>query len=82
MSDAGFEIHSRSLRRSLKFLDGVLNLDMEEREDFLAVLNFDRQSPKKNDLVAWLQIPITEIEDVVARVFERVLQTNIEGMGK
>lgn len=82
LSDAGFKIHSRSLRRSLKFLNGVLNLDMEEREDFLAVLNFDRQSPKKNDLVAWLQIPITEIEDVVARVFERVLQTNIEGMGK
>jgi len=82
LSDAGFEIHSRSLRRRLKFQDGLLNLDIEEDEDFSIVFNFDRQSSKKGDLITWLQMPIIEVENVVAHIFEKVLQTKLEGVGR
>ena len=82
LSDAGFEIHSRSLRRRLKLQDGLLNLDIEESEDFSVVLNFDRQSSKKGDLITWLQMPIIEVENVVAHIFEKVLQTKLEGVGR
>jgi hypothetical protein len=82
LSDAGFEIYSRSLRRKLKFKDGTLNLDVEEGDDFRVIFNFDRQSSKKEDLIAWLQLPIAEIEDVVSSVFEKVLRTKLEGVGE
>jgi len=82
LSDAGFEIYSRSLRRKLKFKDGTLNLDVEEGDDFRVIFNFDRQSSKKEDLIAWLQLPVAEIEDVVSSVFEKVLRTKLEGVGE
>jgi len=82
LSDADFKIQSRSLRRRLLFQRGVLNLEMEHDENFRVVLNFERQSSKKNDLIEWLRIPIIEIEDVVANVFEKVLIIESEGFGR
>lgn len=82
LSDAGFEIQARSLRRRLKFHDGIMNLDMEEDEDIRIVLNFDRQSHIKNDLIQWLQVPITEVKRVVGEIFIKILHTRIEGIGK
>lgn len=82
LSDAGFEISSRSLARRLKFKGGILNLNLEESDDFRVVLNFDRHSSKKEDLIAWLEIPIIEIEEVVSGVFEKIFRTKLEGVGR
>ena len=82
LSDAGFSINSRSLRRSLNHQDGVLNLDIHGAQELRVEINFHRQSSKREDLISWLRIPIGDVEDAVERIFKKVLQTKFEGVGK
>jgi len=82
LSDAGFAISSRSLRRSLKHQDGVLNLNIHGAQELRVEINFHRKSSKRKDLTSWLRIPIGDVEDAVERIFKKVLQTKFEGVGK
>ncbi len=82
LSDAGFSIDSRGLRRSLKIGDGVLNLALQQGKDATVDLNFHRQSSKKDELVAWLNYPITEVEKIVSVMLEKVIRMPAGEIGK
>lgn len=82
LSDTGFKIESRSLGRSVKCEDGVLNLSIQQGQDSRIELNFDRQSSKREELIEWLQFPLAKVEETVSRVFDKVIQIPLEGIGK
>lgn len=82
LSDAGFEIDARAIRRSVKCGDGLLNLNIQQGQDYRIELNFDRQSSKREELVSWLQFPIASVQKTVAQVFEKIVQVQLEGMGE
>jgi hypothetical protein len=82
LSDAAFSIDSRGLQRSLKMGDGILNLGIQQGKDVTVVFNFHRQSSKKEELVAWLKYPITEVENTVLLVMEKVLHVPMGEIGK
>lgn len=73
LSDAAFCIESRGLQRSLKIGKGVLNLSIRQRDDVTVECNFHRQSSDRNELIAWLEYPINEVEQVVTTVLDKVI---------
>lgn len=82
ISDAGLIIETRTIERSLKYEDGLLNLSVSHGTDFKVQFNFHRQSSKKEDLVAWLRRPIDEVREIVEKVCETVIQTPLGEVGK
>ena len=82
LSDAGFAIESRGLRRALKIGDGVLNFTLQQGEDVTVELNFHRQSHDRDDLVNWLRYPINKVEEDVALILEKVLRIQVGELGK
>lgn len=82
LSDAAFSIDSRGLRRSLKMGDGVLNLAIQQGKDVTVELNFHRQSTRRDELIAWLKLPIREVENAVSLVLEKVIQVPVGEIGR
>ncbi len=79
LSDAGFSIDARSLRRSLKLSPGIVNLSIEqEKEEVMVEFNFHCQSSDHKELVAWMQWPIDKIRDIVSRTFKEVFEVQLE----
>lgn len=73
LSDASFEIKSRSLRRTLKKDAGLINLDILLSEESKIEFNFHRQSSKNDELIAWLSFPIAQVETIIQDVFDKVV---------
>jgi hypothetical protein len=82
LSDAGFAVESRSIRRTLKVGEGVVNFAMEFDKAITATFNFHRDSSKGSELVDWLKFPINRVEETVALVVERVLRVPVGGTGR
>jgi len=82
LSDAAFSIRSRGLRRSLEMRDGILNLGIQQDKDVMVEFNFHRESSRREDLTAWLGLPIKEVETTVLEVLEKVIRVPTGEIGK
>jgi hypothetical protein len=69
-SDDGFEIVGRQIRRSLKYGDGLINVDFlfDQPESAALVLNFHIGSSDENVLKGWLQTPMNEVKAKVEKI--------------
>ncbi len=79
LSDAGYEIVTRELRRKVRlkdsvFAEGFLNLAVQKDETGLIRirLNFHRDSKKTKDLVKWLDIPVAKLKTGVTQVLQNI----------
>ncbi len=82
LSDAGFSIGSQSLRRSLVIGNGVLNFSIREDKGMTAEFNFERKSTKTDELIAWLEYSIQDVEKTVSSVVEKVIGVSMGEIGK
>jgi hypothetical protein len=81
-SDNDFIIDERRLHRSLKWKNGILNVNIIYKNDLKVELNFHRSSSKTEDLIAWLNIPIAEVAEATDNIFEKVMNIPIKEVGK
>ena len=82
LSDAAFSIDARGLRRSLKMGDGVLNLGIQQGKDVTVEFNFHRQSTRRDELLAWLRLPMCDVENTVSVMLEKVIQVPVGEIGR
>ena len=77
ISDAGLTIAGRQVQRTIKFGDGVLNLEI--REDTLAriSMNFHLGSTSSSALKKWLQTPIHEAKLKIELVMDQVIGVSL-----
>ena len=69
LSDGGYEVISHGLLHQIRFREGVINLKTVSKEDVLELeLNFHKDSNKREDLIAWLKIPVSEVEAEVLKL--------------
>ena len=70
LSDAGYRIVARTLRRSVDFREGRVNVSIEsnDQDDCQMHLNFERRSDQGQQLIDWLSLPIKDIEGEVAKL--------------
>lgn len=75
LSDAGFTIKSRSVRRSLEHGKGTLNLEVRQAGDAETKieLNFHRQCAEVAELCEWLETPVASIKDAFTAILDRVV---------
>jgi hypothetical protein len=75
LSDAGFTIESRSVKRALTFRAGMLNLDIlcQKNSEVRVEFNFHRQSTELSQLTEWLSTSIEEVKTTVARILRDVV---------
>jgi hypothetical protein len=78
LSDAEFNLDGGSLTRTIRWQDGVLNLNVIQKKDFRVELNFHRQSSVPRELVAWLRHPIDDVRTTVTRLFNDVIRIPLE----
>ena len=71
ISDGGFSIRARSLRRSLALDPGLLNVEVRQPDgdDTVVELNFHRQSTAAEELCSWLEMPDDRLKDAAQRAF-------------
>jgi len=80
LSDAEFQIAQRTIRRSLEYHDGRLNLEItqtgeaETRVEF----NFHRQCSEVDGLCSWLEMADDTIRGDVLRVMREVLHFELD----
>lgn len=74
ISDAGFAIESRSIKRSLTFNAGILNLEIQslKNSEVRIEFNFHRQERDKARLIEWLTTPIDEVKATVGKIMSGV----------
>ena len=74
ISDCEFSIRDRTLRRSVDFDTGVLNLGLDSDDDghMVVLLNFEMRSKDSKSLVAWLDMPIAKIRQTTYQVLKDV----------
>lgn len=65
LPDAGFEIVEKMLKRRIVWQDGVLNLEISEREDSsgLVVFNYHKNSNSPTELNEWLDSHVAMLEN-------------------
>jgi hypothetical protein len=80
LSDAGFLIKSRSLRRSIRIGDGLLNLDIRQGDgvDTKIEFNFHRQSSSLVELREWLETPCNDVKRVCSTILEKLAGLKFE----
>ena len=80
LSDKGYQIETRTLRRSIKWEQGEINLEIKSDEQSLGIisLNFEKRSNKVNDLVEWVDTPIEVIKSTAQKILEKILMLPIE----
>ena len=80
ISDEGFVISERAIRRSLAFGEGQINLSIEYKTDGACAIlcNFHLGSRAPEQLKVWLSKPISEVEDKAESLLKRVLKANLE----
>lgn len=82
LSDAGHTIiNGRSLKRSLTWDEGIVNLNIDQDEDMHVEINFHRQSSKPDDLISWLNKPIENIQEFILILYDKVFGLNMGGIG-
>jgi hypothetical protein len=81
VSDAGFAIELRQLKRTLGYKNGSLNLDLRQGKggSVRVELNFHMQSSDRTELTAWLAAPIDGVRETTDRVLREVLGVIPEG---
>jgi hypothetical protein len=57
LSDEGFRTLEKGLKRTIEWGDGVINLEIQEREDSsaLVIFNYHRNSKAAEQLITWLE---------------------------
>lgn len=80
LSDKDYRIATRTLRRSIKWQQGEINLEIKSDEQSLGKisLNFEKRSNKVNDLVEWVSIPLETIKTTTQEILEKVLMLPAE----
>ncbi len=81
LSDANFTIDSCTLSRTMKWKEGMLNLEVKRTEDLRVEFNFHRQSSSPEELIKWLQVPIEEIREAITTIFDTVMKIPIGDIG-
>ncbi|KAF0118186.1 MAG: hypothetical protein FD151_2223 [bacterium] len=81
LSDANLTIEKRSLTRTVKWREGVLNLTIHLEKELRVELNFHRQSTVKEELIAWLMSPICDVRKTVTTIFDNVIQISLGELG-
>jgi hypothetical protein len=81
LSDADFEIKERNVKRSVVWSGGVINLSITHKENVVVGLNFHRQSSNKNELVTWLEYPISDVKATVEKMFADVIKAPLGEIG-
>ncbi len=82
LSNEGFEIVQRTLGRSVRFEDGVLNVTVRQVSDqntWEILLNFHCDSARREDHQRWLGIPNEDVSAVVDRVLSAIRTGPIGG---
>jgi hypothetical protein len=76
ITDNGFEILSKEIRKTLRWGDGAINIHITKRgaANFQLLLNFDRMSADNRVLKDWLAIPIEEVRNVTRKIISSVLK--------
>lgn len=80
LSDADFEIVSRSMGRSVRWNDGVLNVSLSEAagEPYQLLFNFELKSTDNAALTAWVERPAEDFLGVVHSLLRNYLLSEIE----
>lgn len=80
LSDAGFTIKTRTIRRSIEQGHGLLNLEIREDDgaETKIEFNFHRQSSAIGELREWLQMPCDDVRTVCATTLEKLAGLEFE----
>lgn len=80
-SDEGFEVSSNGVLYRLSFREGWINLKVDiQVSDLFIELNFHRESREKEDLSAWLDVPIDEVKEAISKI-SKALGVKLEEQG-
>lgn len=80
LSDKGYQIATRTLKRAINWRQGEVNLEINSDEKSLGIisLNFEKKSNNVNDLVEWVNTPIEVIKITTQEILEKVLMLPTE----
>ena len=80
LSDAGFTIKTRAIRRSIEQGQGLLNLKIREDDGAETTIefNFHRQSSAIEELQKWLQMPCDDVKAACAAALEKLAGLEFE----
>ena len=80
LSDEGYQISTRVLRRSIQWHQGHINIEVSCDEQSLGIvsLNFEMESGNTKDLITWVNTPIEQIKKTATDIFEKVLMLAIQ----
>jgi hypothetical protein len=76
ITDNGFDILNKEIRKTLPWKGGAINLHISKQEslNYQLLLNFDRKSTDNKVLKEWLSIPIEEVRAVTRKIISLVLK--------
>lgn len=77
ISEADLTISGRQVHRTIKFGEGVLNLEIRDDTVARVSLNFHLGSTSSNALKTWLQTPIHEAKSMVELVMDKVIGVSL-----
>ena len=80
ISDADLTIASRQIQRTVKYGEGVLNIQVLEETPTKVSLNFHLDSTNSNALKQWLRTPINDVERTVDLVMDKVIGVSLAEM--
>jgi hypothetical protein len=80
ITDNGFEIINKEIRKTLRWKEGAINLHITKQGalDYQLLLNFDLKSSDNKVLKDWLNIPIDEVRTVTEKIISLVLKISEE----
>lgn len=75
ISDKGLSISGRSIRRSINWENGLINMKIQkaDTDQYSIELNYHKNSTDINELSNWLGINITEVENMSNIIIEQIL---------
>ncbi|MEM7469434.1 MAG: hypothetical protein AAF387_21490 [Pseudomonadota bacterium] len=76
LSDIALEIKNWDFGRTISWEDGLVNISesLDENGEHHVNFNFERKSNNQADLLEWLKIPISNVEQFVKSYFENILE--------
>lgn len=73
LSDLSYQIAARTITRTIKYNDGVINITVTGKNDGQElVFNFHRGSTSHEDLIEWLKVTPREIEGKVEEILKKL----------
>jgi len=79
--DLGYGFDGRTLARVIPWNDGMINFSVEENADqdvYTIRFNFERKSVELSHHLAWLRVPIGQVEEQVRRILTEALKIAAE----